>query len=243
MVSSSALPNNWDWLIVGRGRLGSHMAHYASLLGVTTQIWARAEHSEAQLLDWAASSERVLLCVADGALASLYQQIAPVNPNILHFSGATHIEGLACAHPLMTFAPNLYRLELYQQLHFCITGAEHLQELLPELNNPFSVIAPEDKAKYHAACVIGGNFTTLVTAKMLALLGELGVPESAAGPYMQQILSNVLANPANALTGPIARQDAGTVQRNLNALEGDAYQQVYRAFLSAHWPSYPEKSK
>ena len=238
-----AKPITAAWLIVGGGRLGRHLAEYASLLGVSTQMWTRSEHTEQQLLGMAASSERVLLTVADGAIAELAAKIAPVNPQVMHFSGATHIDGVACAHPLMTSGPELYSLAQYRCIHFCVTGAESLTELLPQLANPHSLLHSEDKAKYHAACVIGGNFTTLVTGKMLSLLAELGVPASAAAPYMQQILANVLANPANALTGPIARQDAGTVQRNLSALENDRYQAVYQAFVQAHWPSYPEKSQ
>ena len=37
-----------------------------------------------------------------------------------------------------------------------------------------------------------------------------------------------------ALTGPLARGDTGTIDLNLEALEGDSYQDVYRAFLRAH---------
>lgn len=227
------------WLIIGGGRLATHLRHYCELLGIPTQQWRRSEHSHSQLLDWAARSDRILLAVADGALAALAGELALASrARILHFSGATHIDNTACAHPLMTFGATPYTLEQYQALHFCVTGAASLTELLPGFPNSFSVIAPEQKARYHAACVLGGNFTTLLTAKMLALFDELGVPVTAAAPYMQQILANVLAAPESALTGPIARRDTQTVARNLAALAGDDYQAIYRAFLTAHWPDY-----
>lgn len=226
------------FLIVGSGRLAHHLKHYFQSLQIKYSEWDRAQDAQV-LAHNLEKATHVLLAVSDQAIESIYRKhFDGFDKVCVHFSGALHIPGVIAAHPLMTFGPQLYNPEFYPQIHFVLTGVQNLQEALPGLQNPFSILKPEQKSLYHAYCVLGGNFTTLLTQKMIQGLSELNIPKEAGEVYLSQILANVFANPQGALTGPIARKDRTTVEKNLQALENDPYQKIYQAFVKAHWPEY-----
>ncbi len=226
------------FLIIGSGRLAHHLKHYFQLLQLNYCDWDRSQ--DAQVLAHNLNqASHVLLAISDNAIESVYRKhFDGFDKIIVHFSGALNIPGLIAAHPLMTFGKDLYSLEFYQKIHFSLTGAEQLSQALPGLPNSFSILSAEQKPFYHALCVLGGNFTTLLTQKMLAGFEQMNVPSEAAQLYIEKILENVFANPHQALTGPIARKDRGTVDKNLQALTNDPYQKIYTAFVQTHWPEY-----
>jgi predicted short-subunit dehydrogenase-like oxidoreductase (DUF2520 family) len=81
--------------------------------------------------------------------------------------------------------------------------------------------------------VLGGNFSTLLWSKVLSDFSErLGLPAETLGPYMSQVCRNVLQSGGAALTGPLQRGDVGTIRRDLEALRGDPFAEVYRAFVT-----------
>lgn len=233
---------NSKFLIIGSGRVSLHLRTYFTALHFNFTEWDRSQdpHLLATKID---SCTHVLLAVSDSAIQSVYQRYVAGHDKVaVHFSGALSLPGLIAAHPLMTFGKEPYSLELYKKIHFTLSGCEDLQAALPGLTNPFSILAEEQKPLYHALCVMGGNFTTLLLQKMLSEFATLGLPAEAARLYVEKSVQNVFANPHGALTGPLARQDAETVAKNLQALSHDPYQKIYGAFLQVHWPSYPEKS-
>lgn len=232
--------SSFSYLIIGSGRVARHLGHYLHLLNINFSSWSRAEdpHALARKLS---SATHVLLAISDAALEGFFRQrLAGYDLTVVHFSGAHTFEGMISAHPLMTFGPELYELEFYKKIHFTVTGAI-LSEALPGLSNPYSTIAASDKARYHALCVMGGNFVTLLLAKMLTDFKELSIPPEAAQAYIEKVVANTLSQPDTALTGPLVRKDAATVNANLNALENDSYQKIYEAFLKTYWPEYPRK--
>ncbi|BEV69886.1 DUF2520 domain-containing protein [Bdellovibrio bacteriovorus] len=230
------------YLIIGSGRVARHVAHYFHLLNLKYQTWDRSEDISA-LAGKVSACSHILLAISDSSLESFYQEHLAKHEDktLVHFSGALYFKGMIAAHPLMTFGPDLYDLSTYQQIHFALTGCDSLDEALPGLSNPYSNIFAFEKARYHALCVLGGNFTTLLLAKMLEGFAEMKIPQSAAKPYIERVIQNTLANPGDAFTGPLARKDAATVEKNLQALKDDPYQAVYKAFLETLWPEYPRK--
>ncbi|HLF67062.1 MAG TPA: DUF2520 domain-containing protein, partial [Gammaproteobacteria bacterium] len=60
------------------------------------------------------------------------------------------------------------------------------------------------------------------------------IPKPAADMYLKLIMTNILADPKQALTGPLVRNDQKTIAANLQALTDDPFQQVYHAFVSAY---------
>jgi predicted short-subunit dehydrogenase-like oxidoreductase (DUF2520 family) len=141
----------------------------------------------------------------------------------------------ATAHPLMTFSNELYDHETYRRIPFvCGRGGVGFAALFPELPNPSFVIDPRDMPRYHALCTMAGNFTTLLWAKAFEdFEGRLRLPRETLYPYLERVAANLAASSA-PLTGPLARGDLATVGRHLEALDGDPYGEVYRAFVAAH---------
>lgn len=233
--------SSFSYLLIGSGRVARHLAHYFHLSNINFASWDRSQDPHA-LARKVSLSTHVLLAISDSALEGFYRQhLEGLDKTVVHFSGAHHFEGMISAHPLMTFGPELYELEFYKKIHFMLTGVDSLNLALPGLNNPFSVISVSDKARYHAYCVLGGNFVTLLVSKMLFGFADLNVPPEAAQIYLEKILANTLAAPTKALTGPLIRKDAETVRANLNSLEGDPYLLIYQSFLKTLWPEYPRK--
>ena len=155
---------------------------------------------------------------------------------LVHCSGSLVTPVAECAHPLMTFGPDLYDLPVYRQIPFVLdAGRMPFADLLPGLPNPSFTIAAADRPTYHAHCVMAGNFTTLLWRKLFDLLEHrLGIPADAAHPFLVRTVQNLVADPGCALTGPLARGDAATIAANLAALEGDPFAEIYSAFARTY---------
>lgn len=232
---------SFSYLLVGSGRVARHLAHYFHLLNININSWDRSQDPHA-LGRKVGSATHILLAISDSAIEPFYRQhLAGLEKTVVQFSGAHHFEGMISAHPLMTFGPDLYDLEFYKKIHFTLTGTSSLQDVLPGLANPSSVISANDKPLYHSLCVLGGNFVTLLVNKMLSGFEDLEIPKEAAQIYLEKTLANTFESSTKALTGPLARKDIETVKANLAALESDAYQPIYQAFLKTLWPEYPRK--
>lgn len=134
----------------------------------------------------------------------------------------------------MSFSREMYSLETYRAIHFAVTGADSLDELLPGVPNSFSKLFDAEKARYHALCVLGGNFPVLLWNKMEADLARMGIPTEAVRAYIQQVAANYVEQGSAALTGPLVRGDQATIQKNLNALAQDPWREVYQAFVEVY---------
>ncbi|HET6910497.1 MAG TPA: DUF2520 domain-containing protein, partial [Mycobacteriales bacterium] len=73
---------------------------------------------------------------------------------------------------------------------------------------------------YHAALAIGANHLVTLVAQAMDMLGQAGVesPARMLGPLLGAALDNALRRGDGALTGPVARGDAGTVRAHLATL-------------------------
>lgn len=85
------------------------------------------------------------------------------------------------------------------------------------------VLSGEDRVLYHAAASILGNYTVTLFAAAAALFERLGIDGEEARQSLLPLLGGVHKNlqraPAGeALTGPVARGDAATVERHLAVL-------------------------
>jgi hypothetical protein len=59
---------------------------------------------------------------------------------------------------------------------------------------------------------------------------QFDLPANVLHPYLRQLADNFIQAPESALTGPLVRRDQSTIERNINALDGDPLQDLYRAF-------------
>ena len=207
------------------------MARYLRLEGLPFSHWHRGQETSPE--EALASAEVILLLISDDSLAG-FVEAQPILRNrlLVHFSGSLVIDGIAGLHPLMTFGPDPYSLETYRSMAFIEEkGGAGFREIFPTLPNPSWPVEPGLKPLYHALCVLSGNFTTLLWAKAIEdFENRLGLPREVLMPYLEQTVHNVAAWGREALTGALARGDRGTAARDLAALEGDPFAEVYRAF-------------
>ncbi len=233
-----------NYAIVGGGRLARHFSRYFQYLGIPHSRWTRDSRSrfntssltdaEQRLRETIADADRVMLLVSDAAIAALPRQYPFLfDKQLVHCSGALSIPGIAGAHPLMTFAEHLYPLETYQSVPFLLESGNAFSDLLPGLPNPHFEISVENKPRYHAMCVMAGNFTQLMWQGIYQRFEQqLGLPATALQPYLEQVTRNFIQAPESALTGPLSRDDRQTIERNIHSLDGDALRDLYLAFVN-----------
>lgn len=221
------------YLFIGNGRLSRHLQHYFDQLRLNHRVWTRGGPPLSQALQ---GVTHALLLISDDALLEfLHSHLELQNHTVVHFSGSLATPLAWGAHPLMTFSHTLYRPDEYREIHFVIDHqAPDFSTLLPGLPNPHHRLDSELKARYHAECVLSGNFTAMLWSHFFQVMEDkLGLPRQAALPYLRRVAAN-LQSEANPLTGPLVRGDQATVRRNLQALEGDPYQHVYTSFVQAY---------
>jgi len=222
------------YLLVGNGRLSRHLQHYFDLEGIRWRLWARAMRQPLEgTLDGARA---VLLLISDNAIEGFLARHAdPAGPPWIHCSGCLVTPLATGVHPLMSFGDELYEPDRYRRIPFvCDRGATPFAVLFPRLSNPHFEIDPAQRTLYHALCAMAGNFTTLLWQHAFAAFEErLGLPRAVLHPYLEQVASNLVRS-ASPLTGPLARGDGRTIERHLEALDGDPLHTVYESFVAAH---------
>lgn len=231
------------YALLGGGRLARHLRHYLHLEGLAVSGWARDPRSdlnthddpdpECRLRATLDGATQVLLLVADDAIAPLLRDYPFLHQHrLVHCAGALSLPGVAGAHPLMTFGRDLYDLDTYRSIPFMVETGHEFSDLFPGLANPHHDIAPEQKALYHALCVMAGNLPQVLWQAVAGRLGdELSVPPTALAAYLRQSLENFLDDPEGALTGPLARGDRRTLARNRAALGPGAQRDLFEAFV------------
>jgi predicted short-subunit dehydrogenase-like oxidoreductase (DUF2520 family) len=186
-----------------------------------------------------------LIAVPDDAIAETGTRLASTlgavgDPRPLcaaHCAGAHTSEllaplariGVPCAswHPAMTFRGAPDDSDALARAVVAVEGdptaTESLEALTKALGLVSIAVAAARKADYHAALVLAANGRVALDAAAARLLREAGLDESTArsvlGPLVERVEENLsTAFPEEALTGPVARGDAGTVRRQIAAL-------------------------
>ena len=219
--------------IIGSGRLKSHLSHYFLLSNIPFNTWSRKENSSTELENFTDKSDVIILLIKDDAIEEFIDQNPIIKSKILvHFSGSLTTSKAVGMHPLMSFSEKLFELEAYQKIVFITEELVDFKQIFPSLMNQSYSIRKEDKAYYHALCVMSGNFTSILWAKLFSELEtKLKIPKESAFAYLNSIRDNLIHDYKNALTGPLIRKDIKTINRNLAALEKDSFLPIYKAFL------------
>ena len=209
---------------------------------------ASAEALAGRLGDWAnamtsaeavEASDLVFLTVPDAEIAPLVASLSwRKGQAVVHCSGALGLDVLApateagaiagCFHPLQTFPSRDGESWRFEDVACGIEGAVPLGAALELLAGDLgaSVVRLEgvDRGLYHAAAVFSSNYTVAVAAAAQRAWTLAGLPteqaQSALSPLQLAASRNVAGNDlVDALTGPIARGDIATVERQLSALD------------------------
>ncbi|HEX2498245.1 MAG TPA: DUF2520 domain-containing protein [Actinomycetes bacterium] len=198
----------------------------------------------------AEQADLLLLTVPDDALGDLVAGLAEtgaisMGQIVVHTSGRYGYSVLEPAlqsgalplalHPVMTFTGTSVDLERLVGCAFGVTAPEALrpmaEALVVEMSGEPEWIEERRRPLYHAALAIGANHLVTLVAEAQDLLARAGVehPSRMLGPLLGAALDNALRSGDAALTGPVARGDAGTVAVHISELS-----QVSREALAAY---------
>jgi predicted short-subunit dehydrogenase-like oxidoreductase (DUF2520 family) len=212
----------------------------------------------------------VFLTVPDDAIEPLCREIAEQGgwrpgQGVVHCSGALPSSVLQAAkdagaltasfHPLQAFASLEAALHNMPGSAFALEGdpalVAELEILVDVLGGTAIRLDPGEKTLYHAAAAIASNYTVTLAALASDLLVRQGIAPDAntALRYLLPLLRGTVENMEalglpDALTGPLARGDAGTVARHLQALDDVApdLADLYRHLARITLPLAQEKS-
>jgi predicted short-subunit dehydrogenase-like oxidoreductase (DUF2520 family) len=181
----------------------------------------------------------LVLAVPDDDLAGLVVGLANagvMRPGTLvaHTSGSHGIDVLAplieggglplALHPVMTFTGTEVDLQRLGGACFGVTTTEELrpaaEALVIEMGAEPVWIAEDLRSTYHAGLAFGANNLVTLVAEAADVLRRAGVDDPARmlTPLLGAALDNALHRGDRAMTGPVARGDAGTVAAHLRAI-------------------------
>jgi predicted short-subunit dehydrogenase-like oxidoreductase (DUF2520 family) len=231
-------------------RMAGHRPVAASGVSEASRRRAAALLPGVPLTEPAAVLERadlVLLTVPDDTLPGLVKGLAEtgaVRPGqlLVHTSGrygtavldpARRAGALPLAlHPVMTFSGTPVDVQRLAGCSFGVTAPGELrlaaEALVIEMGGEPEWIEESARPLYHAALAIGANHLVTLVAQSMDLLRASGVAEPGRmlGPLLGAALDNALRSGDAALTGPVARGDAGTVAAHLDELRTHAPENV-----------------
>jgi predicted short-subunit dehydrogenase-like oxidoreductase (DUF2520 family) len=217
------------------------------------------------------AADILFLTVPDDAIGPLCLEISHAGgwrqgQGVVHCSGALPSDILqpardagalvASFHPLQAFASLHAALEHIPGSTFALEGdaalVAQLDTLVDALGGTAIHLKAEEKTIYHAAAAIASNYTVTLAALASDLLVRQGIAPDAntALHYLLPLLKGTVDNLGevglpDALTGPLARGDAGTVARHLQALDSCSPElgSLYRHLARLTLPLAQEKGR
>jgi predicted short-subunit dehydrogenase-like oxidoreductase (DUF2520 family) len=221
-------------LIIGRGRVGRALRRSLESSGQHTVVAAGRR--------WNASSVRradaLVLAVADGSIATVAEKVAPDvsrRTTVLHCAGGRGTEELrSCEtrgaavgvmHPLVSF-PSMRSNPGLRGTTFTVNGSRRAiaaSRSIARSCGARAVVAHTSDGAYHAAAALAANGAAALAFVSVGVLEGLGFEKRAAeraiGGLLQSVGENVQhVGVPSALTGPIARGEAGAVANHRSAL-------------------------
>jgi predicted short-subunit dehydrogenase-like oxidoreductase (DUF2520 family) len=192
--------------------------------------------------------DRILISVPDEALEEIASMLQKDGGIALHTCGAKGPEaleamrrrGIACGtlHPLQTF-PEAAAAVL-DGVAFAISGddaaVEWARQIAALVHGRVLLIDAAARPLYHAAAVMASNYVIALLAAAETVMESAGVEKhealEALAPLVRTSVENALKlGPVQAITGPIQRGDAATVEAHRSALRSfsEPLQALYRA--------------
>lgn len=189
----------------------------------------------------------VFITTPDAVIAAIADTITwRRGQSVVHCSGALPAAALAAVehhgalpgafHPLQTLPDAQAALANLPGSFIGIEAEEPLLEQLTEiaesLDCTWGSVPAAARPAYHAAAVLVSNYTVALAHAGIELWQAMGKSEKEALHALLPLLQGAVHNlrrlgPTAALTGPIARGDWATVQRNLAAIDENAPQHTF----------------
>ncbi|MDY0910184.1 DUF2520 domain-containing protein [Microbacterium sp. CFBP9034] len=176
------------------------------------------------------ASEVVLVCVPDREIAAAVAASRDRARFVGHTSGATSLAAVAAdfsVHPLRAFTGH-ESADAFEGIGCAVAGATPdalavATELALALGGEPFAVSEEQRAGYHAAASIASNFLVTLAAAAEQMGAASGLPSDEFRRHLVPLVRGTVDNwaehgPRAALTGPIARGDERTVERQRAAV-------------------------
>jgi predicted short-subunit dehydrogenase-like oxidoreductase (DUF2520 family) len=189
------------------------------------------------------TADLVIIAVRDTRIAEVADRLVKEKrlrkeQVLLHTSGSlpaaealapalTHVAGVGTLHPLIAVTDAPGALESLAGAAFGVEGDEEAVRRARKLvhlmaGRPLTLRA-ETMALYHAGAVVASNYVVALADVARTLFVAAGIPEADALPALLPLMSSAVRNLVeiglpSALTGPVVRGDASSVERHLEAL-------------------------
>jgi len=184
----------------------------------------------------------IIITTSDDAIAYVCKIISSeggIKPGtkVIHMSGAGGLDLLESArdagahvasiHPLQSFADVEGAIKNIPGSTFGITSEDEIKEwsvqMVRDLGGIPFFISDADKPLYHAAACIASNYLTTLIHMVEEIYQSLGLSREdtirAIWPLVMGTIGNIESKgTVQALTGPVARGDAGTIRKHAEAL-------------------------
>jgi len=194
----------------------------------------------------AARADLILLTLPDDQIAPVVAEVARAGAwrawqAVVHTSGAQDRSVLRLAaergawtgglHPLQSAADPEEALRALPGSYFGVEADEPLlgilENLVSRLGGKLLHVPGEAKVLYHLAAALASNGAVALFAMAADLFDRIGVPPAESSRALLPLLRGTLENLERvglpgALTGPISRDDHGTVVRHLDTLAREA---------------------
>jgi len=226
----SQITSTRRFAIIGPGRLGRALAAELEPTGQLAAGPLSRGYRAEDLMD----ADIVLLCVPDRKIKEAAQTLLSQVPRdrcpmVAHCSGASTLAVLdpvpldhrLSLHPLMTLAAG--QPTMFDGASAAIAGhsADALhsaEELAAALGMMPFVVDDADRGAYHAAASIASNFLITLESAAERLAASAGCNRDSLLPLVRQTVNNWAVAGSGSLTGPIARGDEATVDRQREAV-------------------------
>lgn len=183
----------------------------------------------------------ILITTPDDRIGTVCKEIAGASSvagkQVFHMSGAGGLDllesarragaSVASIHPLQSFSSIEGAIQSIPGSYFGVTASTGVKKLAADIVRDLQGIpipvTPAQKPLYHAAACIASNYLVSLMSVVESIYLSIGFSEKDARkaylPLVYGSLKNIERQGCtNALTGPIARGDAGTVQKHINAM-------------------------
>jgi len=195
----------------------------------------------------AALSSHIVIATADTAIQPVAESLAAAMTGgvVVHTCGGCGLtvlarlrdKGVACGvlHPLQTFPAPEPHPESLAGSYYAVGGdpdaVRWAQQFVTLIGGLSMTINADALSIYHAGAALASNGIAAILDGALAMFAAAGVDRrealAAIGPLCRRSLDNVLrVGPEAALTGPVARGDAITVQAHVAALKARGQEQL-----------------
>ncbi len=193
------------------------------------------------LNDLISDCDTLFLTVNDDSISDVVKELKNYNvknKTLIHTSGSLTsliFDDLRLSnycyslHPIYAFNDKYNSYKDFNKAYLTLEGPKDKEDELKELfDNRINILDIESKSKYHAGCVMLSNLICAVMNTAEELFKSIGIDNiEAFKPLVLNNINNILnVGSKNALTGPVIRNDIGTVKKHLLSLT-DEEKKIY----------------